>query len=525
MTTEHIARERERLATEEQQMATQLNEAKQNHSCLLREEEILAGQCRESQQAVQLLQQDLVDIGQREQHCINTQSKAEAQTRTAMNGLPPTYAMCFGEPVEEPVAIEHFFRVSFPTEEDMQEFRQRLRGVEKLAERGNCIKKALERQRDLLSRRSLLQEELAPLVICYPPERIQELRQRHRNLQTAQRALNQAQADLTAQLKQQKQGFQKSEDQQRSVEAQLTGLERQLAVAETQVHNLDGQLSEKQAVLPLEWQAQSTDITNGRLAEQLLELLTTARRNRQHLEVLREQLLQECEAIPVGAKRPTTELDQAEDQARAQYQLFDGRESQARTSKVHLEMQQQRRDELATQQKQAARNSVLYKELAKLLGPHGLQHYLLQKAETGIVYYANEELDRISAGALSLKLQASEKAKAFELLACNREISATHWMPVRSLSGSQQFRVSVSLALGIGKYTSQDNQRMESVMIDEGFGSLDTQGRMDMVQVLKELKDTLKCIIVISHQEEIFKEFDNKYIIELVDGRSCVMLD
>jgi hypothetical protein len=72
---------------------------------------------------VQLLQQDLVDIGQREQHCINTQSKAEVQARTAMNGLPPTYAMRFGEPVEEPVAIEHFFRVYFPTEEDMQEFR------------------------------------------------------------------------------------------------------------------------------------------------------------------------------------------------------------------------------------------------------------------------------------------------------------------------------------------------------------------------------------------------------------------
>jgi exonuclease SbcC len=537
LTAEHIVRERARLVEEEQQTARQLEEAQQNHDSLQQEAHVLAERWKTSQQELLHLQETLTDIGQQEQRCINTKSKAEAQARTALKALPLAYAKRISKDVEESVAIECVFQEAFPTEQDMQEFHCSLKRAEQLSERERGLEKSLEQQRDLRSRHRLLLEELATLVICYPSERIQELRQRHRNVESEQRTFKQVLRNGAVQLKQQKQELEKTEEQQRDVEGQLGRLERQIAIMETQVQNLDDQLVEKQVALPPEWQAQSTEITDRRLADlgqeleqledatHMLALLTGARSNRLHLEAQREQLIQEWERIPVEARRPVAELEQAETQAQEQYRFFDERESQARTSKTSFETQQQQRDALLIQQKQAARKSALYKELAKLLGPDGLQHYLVQKAEVGIVHYANEELDRISAGALSLKLQPTEKAKAFELLACNREISATDWMPVKLLSGSQQFRVSVSLALGIGKYTNRDNRSMESVMIDEGFGSLDTQGRSDMVQVLKDLKDTLKCIIVISHQEEIFKEFDNKYLIELVDGSSSVTLD
>lgn len=537
LTAEHIAREREKLESEEQLMSSNLTEAKRDAARLQREEKVLAERSNALQQTIQRLQETLADIGRQEQKCINMKSRAEAQGRTALQALPLAYATQISEPGEEQVGIERIFQASFPSQQDTQAFGQHLRRAENLAECARSMTKDLKRQGDLLSQCRLLQEEIAPLVISYPDERIQELRQTHRKLQEDLRAVKQALADVGGQLQLPKQLLQEFEEQQRLVGDQVGSLERQLAIMETQIHNLDDQLEEKLAALPSVWLAQITDITDMGLADleheleqlgdatQVLERLMAARSNHQHLEAQREQLLQESERIPVEARRPVTELEQEEALSQEQYVLYDERERKARTRKVYLETQQQQRDALKTQQTQAVRNAVLYKELAKLLGPDGLQHYLVQKAEAGIVHYANEELDHISAGTLSLKLQPSGKAKALDLLACNREISATDWMAVKYLSGSQQFRVAVSLALGIGKYTSRDNRRIESIMIDEGFGSLDAQGRADMVQVLKDLKDTLKCIIVISHQEEIFKEFDNKYLIELIDGSSCVILE
>ena len=62
---------------------------------------------------------------------------------------------------------------------------------------------------------------------------------------------------------------------------------------------------------------------------------------------------------------------------------------------------------------------------------------------------------------------------------------------VAFLSGSQRFRVAVSLALGIGQYASRQHRPIESVIIDEGFGCLDRQGRQVMIQELQNLRGQL----------------------------------
>lgn len=98
-------------------------------------------------------------------------------------------------------------------------------------------------------------------------------------------------------------------------------------------------------------------------------------------------------------------------------------------------------------------------------------------------------------------------------------------LPVDSLSGGQRFRVAVSLALGIGQYANTGTRRLESVIIDEGLGSLDAQGRNEMIDEIKSLKDILQRVIIVSHQEEVSSAFTtNKYFIENVNGSSTVRL-
>ena len=90
------------------------------------------------------------------------------------------------------------------------------------------------------------------------------------------------------------------------------------------------------------------------------------------------------------------------------------------------------------------------------------------------------------------------------------------------LSGSQRFRVAVALALGIGQYASKQHRPIESVIIDEGFGCLDRNGRQVMIQELHNLRGHLQCILLVSHQEEFAEAFSDGYHFELHNGSTKV---
>ena len=63
------------------------------------------------------------------------------------------------------------------------------------------------------------------------------------------------------------------------------------------------------------------------------------------------------------------------------------------------------------------------------------------------------------------------------------------------------------------------------MIIDEGFGSLDKDGRDDMIQELHLLSQHLKRIILVSHQDEFAGAFANGYTVKLsADGASRVSL-
>ena len=153
------------------------------------------------------------------------------------------------------------------------------------------------------------------------------------------------------------------------------------------------------------------------------------------------------------------------------------------------------------------------------LGRDRLQLHLVRQAERQVVDYANAVLDRLSGGQLYLKLVGEADgdgtaAKALELEAHNRNTGEKP-INVAFLSGSQKFRVAVSLALGIGQYASRRHRPIESVIIDEGFGCLDKEGRQAMIQEMQNLRDQLKCILLVSHQEEFADAFADGYFFEL----------
>jgi exonuclease SbcC len=134
--------------------------------------------------------------------------------------------------------------------------------------------------------------------------------------------------------------------------------------------------------------------------------------------------------------------------------------------------------------------------LTKLLGKSGLQGELVRGAINDIKNHANAFLQRLTGGTLQMTLE--EVKGTLELQAidhtCMREPRSA-----KALSGSQKFRCAVAIASGIGQYAGAGGMR--SIVIDEGFASLDVDSQKMMVDELKQLATHMERVIVVSHLE------------------------
>jgi DNA repair exonuclease SbcCD ATPase subunit len=234
----------------------------------------------------------------------------------------------------------------------------------------------------------------------------------------------------------------------------------------------------------------------------------------------------QAEGYPPEARLPSEEVSRKLAEAVQACDQRDRELLEARGQVKAMEEHEARRAEALADLRIQERELVNYRLLAELLGRDKLQLHLVRQAERQVVEHANSVLDRLSGGNMFLRLSGeasgdSSQGKALELEVYNR---ATGERPINVafLSGSQKFRVAVSLALGIGQYASRQHRPIESVIIDEGFGCLDSQGRQVMIQELQNLRSQMRCILLVSHQEDFAEAFPDGYQFRLENGATRV---
>lgn len=97
--------------------------------------------------------------------------------------------------------------------------------------------------------------------------------------------------------------------------------------------------------------------------------------------------------------------------------------------------------------------------------------------------------------------------------------------PPKSLSGGETFYASLALALGLVEVVSSEAGGIEfrTMLIDEGFGHLDS-GTLDQVmQGLEHLRDTGRTVGIVSHVEEMRRRItDGVVVTKLPDGGSTL---
>jgi exonuclease SbcC len=432
-----------------------------------------------------------------------------------------------------------WLETDYPSERELEQLtgqaeglsaaRQRLYKAEATLQQWNKLK---AREADKLATVQRLQGEL-------PADR-ETVRRTHANLSTRSAAIEEELRDKRAQLRDADAEGQRLTRERETGQALVNGIDLQLKDKELERQHALKSILATQKTLPESWRAaaetvgsaeynlwdkERADLETGD-TEQRGRELQSARLNRELLREEVESLEAQQQGFPEEARRDPTTIKQELDQARQAELLREKDLTEAQRQLARLQAFRSDRDQIGEEYLRLEGEWSQQRTLAELLGKDRLQLYLVRQAERQVVEYANGVLDRLSGGQLYLKLSGEAEGegaagKALELEAFNRGTGEKP-INVAFLSGSQKFRVAVSLALGIGQYASRQHRPIESVIIDEGFGCLDSQGRQVMIQELQNLRTQMRCILLVSHQEEFAEAFSDGYHFKLESGATRV---
>ena len=86
---------------------------------------------------------------------------------------------------------------------------------------------------------------------------------------------------------------------------------------------------------------------------------------------------------------------------------------------------------------------------------------------------------------------------------------------VKTLSGGESFKASLALALGMADeiQASSGGVRLDTMFVDEGFGSLDEESLSQALRVLLELSEGNRLVGIISHVSDLKKKIDKQIIV------------
>ncbi len=225
------------------------------------------------------------------------------------------------------------------------------------------------------------------------------------------------------------------------------------------------------------------------------------------------------------------------DPARAEDELLRLREQEnqvrdeagaARMKVEVLATQRTRKAGYATQREELNRQVARHKSLERAFGKDGVPALLIEQALPEIENRANELLERLSDGQMSIRFVTQAKFKDSKRtdLKETLDIQISDGAGLRDYemySGGEAFRVNFAIRLALSEVLAQrKGARLQTLVIDEGFGSQDVRGRQRLVEAINLVKDDFARILVITHLEELKDAFPTRIEVEKTPDGSTV---
>ena len=86
---------------------------------------------------------------------------------------------------------------------------------------------------------------------------------------------------------------------------------------------------------------------------------------------------------------------------------------------------------------------------------------------------------------------------------------------IKTLSGGESFKASLSLALGLSDeiQSSAGGIQLDCMFVDEGFGSLDDESLQQAIKALADLAQGNRLVGIISHVGELKQKIDKQIVV------------
>jgi len=161
----------------------------------------------------------------------------------------------------------------------------------------------------------------------------------------------------------------------------------------------------------------------------------------------------------------------------------------------------------------------LLRQLEEACGRRGVQAMLIDAALPEIEDRANELLDRLTGGDMRIKFdtqRASKTKQDGQIETLDIRISDDGGeRPYENYSGGEKFRINFAVRLALSRVLAhRAGARLQTLVIDEGFGSQDPEGRQRLVEAINAVQGQFASILVITHIDELRDKFPARIDVE-----------
>ena len=357
----------------------------------------------------------------------------------------------------------------------------------------------------------------------------------YRTLDALNAAINRAKsgvASFNKQIQEIRQSYTQAVEQDAAQGAALIAVESSLVQAREQSDKakveLDAQLatsgfSDKQVLI----QALLSNDESQRIAAEIAAYHQDCVANQTRLAQLREKLAEQVKPdladIEAGLSTSQTEQHEAEHR----WQIIQSRVTQL------TETQKQLKDADAQAKKLEDEYAIIGTLSEVANGQTGnkisLQRFVLSVLLDDVLLEASHRLQMMSKGRYRL-IRKEDRAKGNKASGLDLEVEDAYTSkvrPVATLSGGESFMAALSMALGLSEVVQAyaGGIKLDTLFIDEGFGSLD-QDSLDLaIRTLMDLQSSGRMIGVISHVSEMKEQIGTRIdIIKTAQGSETVIV-
>jgi exonuclease SbcC len=166
------------------------------------------------------------------------------------------------------------------------------------------------------------------------------------------------------------------------------------------------------------------------------------------------------------------------------------------------------RESLVDQSKTLGQEVQVARQLGQLLSATGFERWLFEEALLDLGASASERLQQLSGGQYSFV--ATEDS-----FAVRDHRNADELRDVRTLSGGETFLASLALALalaeGIRDLGAATSPQLESVFLDEGFGTLDPETLDVVASAIEELGASGRMVCIVTHIRDLAERVPTRF--------------